>query len=139
MKYCPCCGLSKPDDAFYKNAAKKGGLQGYCKPCHGSQVKKSPFYKANINKFSLNYQRKKVGWSPERFDKAWQDQNGKCAICEVALNRDIGVNKMSACADHDHTTLEPRGILCNVCNRQLGSFEKMAKLGAQSYLDKYTQ
>ena len=33
MKRCPKCGLSKPREDFFRNAARYDGLSGYCRPC----------------------------------------------------------------------------------------------------------
>lgn len=44
------------------------------------------------------------------------------------------VNKLSI--DHDHDTLKFRGLLCSVCNRQLGWYEKN-KHQIETYLQKH--
>ena len=41
----------------------------------------------------------------------------------------------SLCIDHDHTTMKFRGLLCSVCNRQLGWYEKH-KDSIEKYLNK---
>jgi hypothetical protein len=49
-----------------------------------------------------------------------QRQHGKCAICKEDLN-------MSFSVDHDHDVNFVRGLLCQCCNRGLGSFKDNAQ------------
>jgi len=56
----------------------------------------------------------KYGISKEDWEVLYQRQQGLCAICDKAVDR----NKM--CTDHCHTTGEVRGLLCDDCNIALG-------------------
>lgn len=51
-----------------------------------------------------------------------------CEICgkraEDAVKTKSKFGPHSLCVDHDHETMEFRGVLCAVCNRQLGWYEK---------------
>jgi len=55
----------------------------------------------------------------------FNEQIGKCAICEVSLGvRDPNGNvPSSAQLDHDHKTGKLRGVLCRNCNMALGLFD----------------
>lgn len=57
-----------------------------------------------------------------------------CAICKRPPN---GIG--SFVIDHDHTTLEARGLLCQQCNFGVGSFKDSPKLllRAAVYLQQY--
>lgn len=47
-----------------------------------------------------------------------------CEICGKSLETIINNSKFdNLCIDHDHSTNKFRGLLCSVCNRQLGWYE----------------
>ncbi len=54
------------------------------------------------------------GFTKEVFEARLAAQNNRCRICK----RDLRETK--PCGDHDHKTMQPRGILCNSCNSVLG-------------------
>jgi hypothetical protein len=62
------------------------------------------------------------------WQKLWDHQEGKCAIC--------GNKLIKANTDHCHKTGEVRGLLCAMCNRALGRFgdSLVLLLAAISYL-----
>ena len=63
----------------------------------------------------------KYGLSQEDWEKIYNDQEGKCAIC----GREAENYNLILCVDHDHSTREIRGLLCDWCNRSLlGALEK---------------
>jgi hypothetical protein len=75
------------------------------------------------------------GFTQERYDAVIIEQEYKCAICGTPrseLSQDFA-------ADHNHTTNEPRGLLCKSCNVGLGMFrDSISNLAsAIEYLDKY--
>ena len=49
------------------------------------------------------------------------DQDGKCALCGTT---EIKGNSKYFSVDHDHKTGRVRGLLCTVCNTDLGVYEK---------------
>lgn len=68
--------------------------------------------------------------SPLEAKKAYEDlhnkQNGVCALCEKPeFKKDAQLGKTCLLAvDHCHTTGKVRGLLCFICNTNLGRFEK---------------
>jgi len=84
-----------------------------------------------MRKKTLEY----VGWTQEQYDAAMLSQKGLCAICQQPESK-LG---KTLSADHDHTTLEPRQLLCGTCNSGLGMFkENLALLqAAQDYLQRH--
>jgi hypothetical protein len=64
------------------------------------------------------------GWTPEMYDATFAEQGGRCMICRKAQPlRKTGNGRTDVlCADHNHTTGEPRALLCDKCNTALGLF-----------------
>lgn len=62
-----------------------------------------------------------------------------CEICGKAVEETVKWNSKNApkrlCVDHDHKTMQFRGVLCSVCNRQLGWYEAN-KEAINKYLEK---
>lgn len=79
------------------------------------------------------------GWTGESFDKAFKEQEGKCAICGKEMNLNKKTNPDRACADHDHETGISRGVLCAACNFGLGCLQDKLDVleKATEYLRKY--
>jgi len=88
------------------------------KPIYVKSLKDGKLYKSNITKVQLDQYRQKQQC---------------CEICGKTLeqikNERHSFNKL--CMDHNHKTLEFRGLLCLTCNSVLGNFEK--------YEDKFLQ
>lgn len=61
------------------------------------------------------------GMQPSELDALYEAQGGRCAICDQPQPK-----RGDGCLhiDHDHTTGERRGLICNSCNRALPLFEK---------------
>lgn len=69
------------------------------------------------------------GLTREKYDELFQLQGGACAICKLETELNV---------DHDHTTGDVRGLLCQKCNHAIGLLRESPKiiLNAYDYLDK---
>jgi hypothetical protein len=91
--------------------------------------------KDSIRASSFRHKLKTLGITAVDYDKMYNEQNGRCAICgkhQLELNKSLHL-------DHCHLTGIVRGILCSNCNTGLGLFKDDIKIlrCAISYLDKY--
>lgn len=81
------------------------------------------------------------GLTIERYREMQEEQNGKCAICNLEETRKSkGSDKITRlCVDHDHETNEVRQLLCHDCNSGLGKFKDSPELllTAADYLIKH--
>lgn len=91
--------------------------------------------KANPDKVKHN-NLKLRGFTIAIYKQMLQDQENKCAICSTDLSR---LQKRFVHADHCHSTMVPRGILCQWCNTGLGAFrDDHARMKAAIvYLEKH--
>ena len=60
--------------------------------------------------------KQRFGLTLEEFNRAFADQEGRCAICGTHQTE----LSVSLHVDHDHVTGRIRGLLCGPCNRMLG-------------------
>lgn len=110
IKRCPQCQQIKPASDFRKD--KLNGLSSWCISCF-----KNRYNTPDANrKHTL---KRAYGLSVEQFEQMRLDQNGLCAIC----HQEPPHGRQGLVVDHDHKTGKVRGLLCNSCNRLLGSFE----------------
>ena len=74
------------------------------------------------------------------YDALFKKQKGKCAICgkewEPLTKRGGRARRMYR--DHNHRTMQPRGLLCHFCNRHLKAWYTTEwYLKAYNYLKEY--
>jgi hypothetical protein len=74
---------------------------------------------ANKEKVGARMRRYTTGWLPHHVEHFLSVQGGKCLICLKDMYR----YKCGPHADHNHDTMQPRGLLCNNCNTTLGTIE----------------
>ena len=75
------------------------------------------------------------GITLDDYNKMFEEQKGKCAICNRHQNELI--RKLSV--DHCHRTNKVRGLLCKNCNVALGYYEKYDKELFEKYLKNYKE
>lgn len=123
---------------FYVANSKKSSnpISGYKSHCKACVLVKSKKYYATPEgrKYSQEKQwrDKGIDMDVDRYEVLLKAQDGVCAICKVASNR----NGSRLCVDHDHKTGNIRGLLCHYCNTVLGKMNDDVDLlqSAISYL-----
>lgn len=115
------CKLNPDRQISYGN---KGNMPEHTKAYYKTKIKAKNGDQLDITKYELD----------EYFKT-----HLTCEICGKTLDECVKwKSKYSPkhfCIDHDHTTSKFRGVLCSVCNRQLGWYEKN-KENINSYLNK---
>ena len=71
------------------------------------------------------------------YDRMFNEQDGKCAICATSTPGTTGVFAI----DHDHKTGVVRGLLCRSCNVGIGNLgdDSERLLRAVEYLDQHSR
>lgn len=155
-------GKPQPLDNFHKNKRAKIGFSSWCKTCNNWYNKQhreihkgyhkdysERYYQENKkeinlrckayreeNKVELKEKNKnaklksRYGITREQYDNLLEAQNKKCFICK---------NEKKLVVDHDHTSGKTRKLLCDSCNKGLGSFKDNPCYlrAAVDYLDLY--
>lgn len=94
------CRAVKTPDAFYKDRRSPDGCASTCKVCR--------------REYDLL---RRYGLTRASYDALLTEQQGVCAICATT---DPGRGHRFFSVDHDHSTGEVRGLLCNNCNVGIG-------------------
>jgi len=81
-------------------------------------AKKIPYESKRRHNYKTRY-----GISIEEYEEIFAKQNGVCAICEKPENLTKDGKLHALAVDHNHETLQVRGLLCMNCNTRLGYFE----------------
>jgi 5-methylcytosine-specific restriction endonuclease McrA len=111
MKLCRRCGVEKPLSEFNKERKQKDGYTRYCRQC--KEAMRTP-NKYDAIKHRINRQYKTYGLTAKQVLTLFEKAQYKCQLCGSVKGLSI---------DHDHTSLQVRGILCEDCNRGLGIFK----------------
>lgn len=115
--YCADCKQMKQVSEFGQNKNSTNGLNWYCKTC--ADKRDEPYKDKRTEACWL----RRYGISVVEYQALFDKQKGVCAICgkpETRLHKGV-IARLSV--DHDHTTGEVRGLLCQPCNQGLGSFK----------------
>lgn len=75
------------------------------------------YKKKNKDKLYRSYRAWRYGLSADELKALEAVTN--CELCDVELT--TGRGAVGRCIDHDHETDKVRGVLCNLCNKMLGS------------------
>ena len=153
MKKCYGCNKLKPKSEFAKNSGRKDGLQSQCRNCmkkrrqtkeyrqkHREYVRKNREENPEAQLIrNMRRSARRIGLKPEtviaHYFKRLDEQNSCCEICGrhvSSLNRRLDL-------DHNHNTLQLRGLLCTNCNQRIGlCWEDISILKKTiRYLEKY--
>ena len=149
-RICTVCKIEK-SLSEYHNAPKVkiDGKDSQCKQCKAKKGKEylkslpAGVHRSRRKKYSgeyalnMNYKRF-FGLNLEIVRKMWEEQDRKCASCSKEINLGGKDRAMKSNLDHNHTTGKVRGLICNMCNLQVGVLENTKKMkNLIQYLKKY--
>jgi hypothetical protein len=129
-KKCSTCKEVLPLNNFYKKTKNKDGMQGECKHCKNTHIKKHKEKNRAARNLSYYRQRRSSlkhygctdkNLTPETIMALEILSNGVCDLSGQKIENVV--------VDHDHDTGLIRGILDNKINLMLGAVERAIKLG----------
>jgi hypothetical protein len=82
------------------------------------KARKQKWRKANPDKIKSIRLKTRFGITLESFNDMFNNQNGRCLICDLLF--DHSKKKTMPHVDHNHDTKKVRGLLCHGCNIILG-------------------
>lgn len=124
-KTCVKCGIDKDINLFPCSVAKgKIYHKKKCSKCvseeQAERYNRSPYQSPNKrdNQYTYKYGR-------PLYDELFEEQHGKCLLCGNFSERTLCVDHDRRCCPSDRTCGNcVRGLLCLVCNVQLGVVER---------------
>ena len=136
MKQCvkKDCKTWHPKSSFTVDKSRPDGLGVYCPSC---RKKKGDYYyktRRENGKHRWAAIKNNYGLSQEGYEAMLKRQNDCCAICDSPSPGGHGKWHV----DHNHSTGEVRGLLCNLCNSALGKFKDSPTIlkAAAAYLER---
>jgi hypothetical protein len=136
-KTCTTCLVFKLLEEFPKGNSRYE-RHSMCRKCHADrslEYRTLHPQKAAASK-RKSWLKKLYKMTPENYDQMYSKQEGVCAICLKPPQNVAKAAHNKLNIDHNHTTGEVRGLLCNRCNRAIGLFEDNSNLlaAATKYL-----
>lgn len=132
LSFCITCRAEKSITEFYFYS-QRNRPRNTCIPCHkayGASPARRAAQRAKAYhkrpERRADARLRTTGFTQALWEAAWLLQDGLCAICQCDLTHYHNPHVSRGpkmCADHDHHTKTPRGILCSGCNKALGFFK----------------
>lgn len=135
---------------FNKDKGKNDGLHWCCKSCR-KKYRQQPDVKAQTSSYNKAERRRDPkltkmrdrkytlkrywGMTADQFEVLMNEHNRQCGICG---KQERSSPKKPLVIDHDHSTGEIRGLLCDNCNRGIGLLQDNISIlhTAIAYLNK---
>jgi hypothetical protein len=132
VKKCSRCSQVKPLTEFGAQRGARDGRSSHCLECNRARMQKH--YAENAESWRPRHLRRTYGISVDEYEELLEAQGGVCAVCRTqrpfTSNRHRNFSIDHSHADGcDHPANRAcktciRGLLCNVCNRQVAWLEK---------------
>lgn len=91
----------------------------WCQPCH-NESQRSAWADKPVEVRKGKWLKHRYNKSYDWYVSTWEEQGRECIVCCEAIYIEGDHGPYKACVDHDHSTGEVRGLLCNHCNRAIG-------------------
>jgi hypothetical protein len=132
---CKVCGEDR-DASCFERQKNRPNPRTTCKECRYEVRKSSPNYTKELERHR-EYSRQYRERNPDKVRMSWE--RNKYGACKEDFSYEecwICGSTLRLCIDHDHTTVEVRGLLCSGCNSALGHFKdnKESMMKAVEYL-----
>ena len=120
MQKCSRCGVTKSLNSFYLRFRSKSGVTSSCKVCQKEigRVWRNKHRDRLQKRSRITRLKRLFGITVEVYDRMLEEQGGICYICKKVCS-----SGRRLAVDHCHKTKLVRGLLCGLCNRNLGWFE----------------
>ena len=134
------CGSCYNMNNFSQNAKNNPELllkkKEMSKKVYKRNIQKDPHYSKKVNlKLALRRAGIPIDKRRDIFNELYNQSD---RVCEICGQKETSARKDRLCIDHDHSTKEYRGLLCNCCNRAIGFFRDNIETmkAAIQYLEK---
>jgi len=104
----------------YKDLERQKEVQQRWRDAHPNYMVTYGREYQRLEKSKAARRRIKYGITPEQYEAIRAQQNNLCAICKQPQIIKRNGQVKTLCVDHDHTTEQVRGLLCDHCNKALG-------------------
>jgi hypothetical protein len=128
-RVCRRCKTPKPAAEFHRRG--EGHMRRkLCVQCR-AEVDPRSSHRSQNPESKLRERLARYRITPDQYRAILAAQGGKCAMCHTPPTE-----KRTFHVDHCHESGRVRGVLCNVCNTQLGAYERLRERAA-AYLAEY--